>query len=330
MPGLAVVVRLAAGARVSAYLGSSDPASGAAVGEGTVFQACSISKPVTAACAMALVDRGVLDLDEPVWSRLRSWAMPRERCAGFDPGGVTLRRVLSHSAGLTVHKHGWASADGAPGALSMLRDERDPEMQLRMAWAPGALVYSGGGYLLLQLLIEDATRRPFADVARELVLRPLGMASSDYAPGAEVLARLAVRHDAQNRPMPRGRLAVAASSGLYTTAADLARFWSSVLPGDGDGGVLGRAISPGSAAEMLKAQSRDAEGRSWGLGFHLWAGRSDTEYSHEGFGAGWWGCAEGLVRRGVVFVVLTNGDRGVECVRPLAVRLREMLCELTL
>jgi CubicO group peptidase (beta-lactamase class C family) len=136
-------------------------------GAGTLFQAGSISKPVTALTALALVRQGALDLSEVV---------PL-------PGGRgTLKQLLSHSAGVNVE-----SFPGYPAGLPMpspaeSRDGRPPAVTspVRVDGAHGRFRYSGGGYLLVQGLIEDATGGPFAELARELVLEPLAMHDSTF------------------------------------------------------------------------------------------------------------------------------------------------------
>jgi CubicO group peptidase (beta-lactamase class C family) len=135
------------------------------------FQAGSVSKPVAAFAVLRLVDEGLLELDEHVNERLLSWQLP-------DGDGVTLR-------GLAV---------------------TDP---VRVVARPGdGFLYSGGGYVLLQLLLEDVSGRPFADLARELVFEPLGMTNSTF----------------EQRTGAWHRYPEQAAAGLRTTAADLVRF----------------------------------------------------------------------------------------------------------
>src|SRR5206468_4132173 len=132
--------------------------------------------------------------------------------------GITLRRLLSHSAGLNVHGYGWAEPGETPGARELLAQEDEEARTLRVVQAPGAaLRYSGGGYSLVQLLIEDATGMPFPAVARERVLGPLGMSESSFELRPALAARLATRHDERSRPLKPGRVAATAASGLYST-----------------------------------------------------------------------------------------------------------------
>ena len=324
VPGLVVNVRFGEGRTITRCFGRAGPSM--LLRSDTVFPALSISKPVTAFCAMALVEQGALHLDEPIWRRLRSFRLNPSRTGGFDPDGVTLRRLLSHSAGLDPLEIGWSSTPRIPSALELLEEGGAAGGTLRLVAPPGAaLLYAGGGFVLVQQLIEDATGLPFPLVARERVLRPLEMHGSDYELPAELAERLATSHDADNAPLPARRLAATAASGLFSTAEDLATFWSALAPGPA-GEPPGRGvISPSACREMLTPQATGPEGTRCGLGFYLRNKRADVRYTHLGYYAGWNHHVEGLLRRRVVVVALSNGDRGKSCVRPLVHELRKTL-----
>ena len=329
VPGLAVVVRFAEGRTITRCFGVAGGATPMRVD--AVVPALSLSKPVTAMCAMALVDRKELSLDEPVWRRMRSFSFPAHRTGGFDPDGITLRRLLSHGAGLSVPLHGLSEDGRRLTPKELIEREPDEAHTLRLVDAPGTtLRYSGGGYSLVEQLIEDATGVPFARVARERVLRPLGMNDSDYELTPDLAARLATPHDGENLPMAQRRQASTAASGLYSTAHDLAVFWSSLVPGSA-GEPAGRGvISPESCREMLTPQVVGADGTVCGLGFYLRPKRSDLGYAHLGFFGGWNHHAAGFLRRRVALVAFSNGDRGRACVSPLVRELSATLYEWTL
>lgn len=344
VPGMSIAVDCGGGRLVRRCFGVHDLQTREPITDDTVFQVCSISKVVAAGCALAMADRGLLTLDGPIWSKLTSWVMPLDRRGGFDIDQVTLRCLLSHSAGVNIHSPGWApppspNHEGKRSALAQLVDGLDgpngcdPDRQLRLIHPAGTMVYSGGGYLLLEQLIQDASGMSFDEAARAFVLEPLGMRASGFAPTPELLKHLATRHDDQNRALPRARLSVDAASGLYTTATDLVRFMSSVwLTGSGP-----RVLSDESRRAMLRVQSRGpceppiaGRERLCGLGFQLWPQTLDMQYAHAGFQQGWWGWSLGLAKRQVAFVILTNGDRGSICGRDLVNQIRDLLNELVL
>lgn len=342
VPGLNLIVRLKSGERIVRHWGVMDAETRAPINDGAAFQVLSLSKPVVAFLVAGLAEQGVLDLDAPVSSYLRSWTMPPDRRGGFHFERVTLRRLLSHTAGLNIHGFGWVRAQGpaphavcmresgeigrpAPGAL--LDGLYGQEQCLSLVHQPGTVVeYSGGGFAMAELIIEDVTNRAFTQLVTERVLAPLGMASSSFEPEALAVGRLCSRHDADGHRLPPALIASAGASGLYTTASDLCTFMECMLPGVSSHAPPGRGvISPASARMLTTVQTRGLPGHAIGLGFYLWLKRSDVVYSHRGHSDGWWCLAEGLVNRRCVIVALSNGSAGEWCVKPLVARIRQLL-----
>lgn len=195
----------------------------------TLFQAASISKPVSAVAALRMVDRGELTLDEDVNQRLRSWKVPENQFTKVQR--VTLRRLLSHSAGLTMHGVPEYSADVQLPTLVQILDGTGaiPNEPVRVTAEPGSRYrYSGGGYIILQVLMSDVSGRPFKELVQEYVLTPAGMRSSTFAQPLpkELSSRAAVGHLINGKPLG-GRwhtLPELATGGLWTTPTDLALF----------------------------------------------------------------------------------------------------------
>ncbi len=328
VPGLSAFVQFAAGPSAQLHLGLADPAANLPVTQQTCFQVLSMSKPLTAMCVLHLARAGTLDLDQPINRVLSSWALTSADPANpaLDPARVTVRSILCHAAGLNVPRHPWTDARDLRRGLDTL-NHPDPSFLIQVARPPGhELCYSGGGYVILQALIEEITGEHFASVALRTVIEPLGMSGEiDLSP--RVLPRLAARHDHHNQPLPTARTIAPGSSGLTCTARDLAILWSAVLPGP-RGEPPGRGIiSPEQARQMTLPQITAPDGKMCGLAFFLGRKRTDTEFFHSGYSYGWWGHAEGQLRRRVVFTILTNGDRGRDCVRPLSMLVRQCLLD---
>lgn len=324
IPGAVFLIRLAGGHQVLRRVAAPGAAP---VNEHTIFQVMSISKPVVTFAALRLGHLGVLDLDAPVESLLRSWSLPAERTRGLDFGAVTIRRILCHAAGLSVHGYGWVEAGAPRPTPAQLLDGIDgPEYQVRLIHPPGTRAqYSGGGYTLLQQAIEDVTGRPFAAVIQDTVLGPLGMARSTFDDGSPLLASLATRHDAQGLPLPPARIASPAATGLYSCAADLSRFLAALLPGP-RGEPPGRGlIHHADALAMTSTQAADAVGRRWALGFYLLRHPGETIFHHGGLKTGWWSQIDGFAQAGHTMVTLTNGDAADEHVKPILADIRELL-----
>jgi CubicO group peptidase (beta-lactamase class C family) len=153
----------------------------AAVTPETLFQAASISKPVAAVAALRLVQQGKLNLEEDVNRRLNSWKVPGNEFTSEKK--VTLRGLLSHSAGLTVHGFaGYASDTPAPTLLQVLDGvKRANSKPIRVDIPPGTKNrYAGGGYVVLQQLLQDVTGKQFPLFMRATVLNRIGMTRSTY------------------------------------------------------------------------------------------------------------------------------------------------------
>lgn len=156
----------------------------------TLFQAGSLSKSVASALALELVRRRELDLDADVGARLVSWRLP----AGTGPD--TLRDLLGHTAGANVTFYpGYVQGEAVP-TLAQSLDGVEPARTDGVnvdAAAAGRFRYSGGGFTIVQQLIEDVTGMSFAEAARQMVLEPLGMTRSTFSqpPPEPLLASVA-------------------------------------------------------------------------------------------------------------------------------------------
>jgi CubicO group peptidase (beta-lactamase class C family) len=186
VPGVSVAVMDGGEIAWAQGWGVADLETGAPVTPETLFQAASISKPVAALAAMALVEEGTLDLDGPVNGHLTNWRLPEN---GFTAdSAVTLRGILTHTAGLTVwgfpgYRKDQPFADGRPVATNVeVLEGAGNTDSVRVYKVPGtSWQYSGGGYTVMEQMLEDVTGRPFEEVARERVLEPAGMTRSTYA-----------------------------------------------------------------------------------------------------------------------------------------------------
>ncbi|WP_337187757.1 serine hydrolase domain-containing protein [Phenylobacterium sp.] len=248
---------------------------GAPVDRDTLFQVASLSKWVTALGVMTLAEGGRIDLDAPVDTYLKRWRLPP---GDFDNRGVTVRRLLSHTAGLT---DGLGYAGFEPGqplqplpeSLARAADASPGrDGYVRVGQTPGeAWRYSGGGYTLLQLLIEDVTGETFEAYMQRAVLQPLGMARSTFVTPAEGVENLAGFYGEGGKPATHYRFTAAAAAALYTSAADMARLIQAHLPGP-DGAAPGRGVlSPSTLAEMRRPHARQMGADFWGLGLILYA-----------------------------------------------------------
>ena len=273
----------------------------------TRFQAASISKPVAAMAALRLVRDGKLSLDEDVNAKLASWKVPDNELTASER--VTLRRILSHTAGLTVHGFpGYASTAPVPSLVQVLDGTKPANTApVRVDILPGSQWrYSGGGYTVLQQLLVDVAHRPFPEIMRDLVLQPLGMADSTYEQPVPASVRpvAASAHDPNGKPIAghSHTYPEMAAAGLWTTPTDLAKFAIGVRQAlAGKSKVLSDAV----AKEMLTA----GQG-GYGLGLSISGTGAARRFGHGGSNAGFKCQLVAYVESGQGAVVMTNGDGG--------------------
>ncbi|MBU6316438.1 MAG: beta-lactamase family protein [Acidobacteria bacterium] len=286
---------------------------GAPVGGDTLFQAASISKAVAAVGVLALVEHGTLDLDADVNGALRRWQLPASACTAERP--VTLRHLLSHTAGTTVPGFpGYPLGSLVPdvvGVLSGVDGANTPAVESFAV--PGSVgQYSGGGSTVVQLLVEDATGRSFAESMHDLVLRPLGMTDSAYLQPLppERRVRAALAHDTAGRPVGGGFHVYPElqAAGLWSTATDLARWVAGVQRILG--GERGGAISPETARLMVTPVGVGP----FGLGPELAGEGALRRFGHGAANQGYKGQVDGMVDGSSGAVVLTNGEGGTTLV----------------
>ncbi|MEM9261525.1 MAG: serine hydrolase domain-containing protein, partial [Bacteroidota bacterium] len=179
IPGVSVAVFKDGAIEWAKGYGMADSTEQRPVTTETLFQAGSISKPVAATRALQLVEEGTLNLDANVNDYLASWQLPDNEFTTKEE--VTTRKILTHTAGLTVHGFpGYRKGDIIPSIPDIL-DGKGNTDAVRVFKEPGGpFKYSGGGYTIMQLMIADLDKQPFAKIMAEQVLRPLGMASSTY------------------------------------------------------------------------------------------------------------------------------------------------------
>ena len=312
VPGVSVAVIEGGRIEWARGYGVRDAGGTAPVDTATLFQAASISKPVTTVAALRLVERRRLALDEDVNLRLASWRVPPSPFTADQK--VTLRRILTHSAGVSVSGFaGYTPGEQVP-TLRQVLDGAPPANSdgIRVIAVPGAQQqYSGGGFIVAQLLVAEAAGRGFEAALEELVFSPAGMRHSTFAqplPLAAV-AHPASGHDSRGAPIP-GRWRIhpeLAAAGLWSTPSDLARLAISIqraAPGQ-KGGIL----SPAMAAEMLTPQMGPS-----GLGFVVLGDGEARIFRHGGSNVGFRARMIAFVQGGRGAVVMTNGDGGAELV----------------
>jgi len=279
-----------------------------AVSTGTLFQAASISKPVVAMAALALVQSGRLSLDEDVNLRLKSWHVPENEFT--KQRRVTLRQLLNHGAGFNVEDVGsYATGEALPTLVQALDGVKPAHsVPIRVETVPGtAFRYSGGGYSVIQQLLMDVTAKPFPELMQELVLSKLGMTSSTFHQPlrADLEPAAATGHKVNGEPYT-GRwytFPQAAAAGLWTTPSDLARFAVDIQRSYK--GQSNTVLSVDTMKQMLTPQLA-----GYGLGLWLSGTEKSATFSHPGQNEGFTCWLFAYLETGQGAVIMTNGDGG--------------------
>jgi CubicO group peptidase (beta-lactamase class C family) len=280
--------------------GVADIASGRAPSDATVYNVASISKVITAWGVMRLVEGGRVDLDAPISRYVTRWALPPSE----SNNQITVRRLLSHTSGLSMSAVPWyGPAKTVPALPEMLSDPHDP---LRLIDAPGAAYhYSGGGYALLQLLIEEVAGESYESFIERAVLRPLGMTHSTFRTPEGSNDDAAKPYDDAVRALPHFRFAANAAAGLYTTAEDLARFAAASAAPSFGAGVL-RPSTVMMMETRVRPEKDDMFGNGLGYAVVPLPVGGGTLLGHSGSNEGWMADWSLIPESGDALVVLLN------------------------
>jgi CubicO group peptidase (beta-lactamase class C family) len=272
----------------------------------TLFQIGSTSKIIAAWAVMSLVDEGKIDLDAPVSRYLEQWKLPPSK---YSLDGVTVRRLLSHTAGVNV-----------PSALGVSRPKYYPTLEelvdgkihgfenqkIEIERKPGTkFEYSAGGYEILQFIVEDVTGEKFAEFAEHRVLVPLGMTASRYHWSDTLEAAAATPWDHEGKKeYPLLFYPAAAPAGLYSTIGDMTQFMLAHCGGEGR--VVGGGVVSASSLRLMMGP--DSTAKKYGLGYEMVPVGDSMYPAHSGSNPGWKTNVMWIPERGFSFIVMSNSD----------------------
>jgi len=309
VPGMSLAIIKGRQIDIAKAYGRADVTAGSPVTTETTFQAASISKPVTALAVMRLVEAGKLSLDEDINRYLKSWKVPESEFTRSRP--VTLRALLSHTSGTGdgFGFPGYHPSAERPTLVQILNGEK-PSNVGRVFWERPpftAFKYSGGGTVIVQLLLTDTLGKPFHELMRELVLEPIGMSNSTFEqplpPPRD--ANAARAHDGRGRAMDTKWHVYPeqAPAGLWTTPTDLAKLAIEVQKAlGGDSKILSRA----AAQEMVTPIGSGP----YAVGFGIERRSEGWYFGHGGSNWGFQCNLQAHRLKGYGFVIMTNSDGG--------------------
>jgi CubicO group peptidase (beta-lactamase class C family) len=255
-----------------------------------VFNHGSNGKVMTAWALMRLVEAGKVELDAPANRYLKRWQI---RSTTFDPNGVTPRRLLNHTAGLTVHGFSdYEQGAKLPSLVEVLEGKNQDDGAVYIKWEPGSTnVYSGGGYVIAQMIIEDVSE-PFADFMEREVATPLGLSSLGWVWTPQLERRAPTPYDYDGNPVGYRQLASQAIGSEICTVPDFARFVAATVSGPG-GEPPGRGVlKPETISTLLETF------------------KVEKVLGHSGANPGWYAHFRLNVERREGFVIANNSSRG--------------------
>jgi CubicO group peptidase (beta-lactamase class C family) len=292
------------------------------IDENTVFQAASISKPVFASALMKYRQDNGLNIDVDVNTLLKSWQLPDHQWASENK--VTLRKLLSHSAGTTVHGFaGYTDGSDVPSITSLLNGVKPANSApVVVDIEPGTQFrYSGGGTTLAQLVLQDQTKSTLTKLAKKTIFEPLMMQHSSFSQPliGDLKSNAAVAHDADGKPVVGGAhtYATLSAAGLWTTPSDLLRLVSQINLAES--GKNDSFFSKSTIDEMLTPQIAPM-----GIGFFLEGDEEVTSISHGGSNEGFMAHLFAHTKTGDGIVVMTNGENGTALIDEIMIRASEI------
>ena len=289
------------------YFGYSDLKNKIPVDGQTGFNIGSISKVFTAWGIMKLVEQGKIGLDSPASQYLTRWQFPQ---SNYNSDHITIRSLLSHTAGLSVHGYyGWPKAEKLPTLVESLSGKPRKYTKVELIATPQTkFQYSGGGYSVLQLIIEEVTGDSFMHYMDTAVVLPIGMHNSSFNIDESIRSQSSLEYNKRGRQIPFELFTEQAAAGFHATPDDLIKFIQynfSTLNGPQDEPTV---ISSTTLKEMLTVVPASEKTVPYGLGYRQV--KTSNSWWHGGANAGWWALIGINPKHHFGLIVLTNSISG--------------------
>jgi CubicO group peptidase (beta-lactamase class C family) len=276
----------------------------------TLFNVGSISKTATAWGIMKLDEKRLIELSNPVESYLTKWQLPS---SNFNHNKITPRALLNHTAGLSM----WGvpefqPSEKVPSIVEMLESKTDGEYDVKISHAPNSKwQYSGGGYAILQLLIEEVSKQNFSIFMKEQVFNPLQMNNSSFSWDENTILLSATPHDAAGLPFDGLRFSATSAAGLQASLPDMLKLAL------GSMGISENDKLPLSKSSIKQMQTPSKLAEHYGLGYELFEIGSTKMSGHSGQNEGWMSQMITSSENKAGLVILTNGTNGIRIIQEL-------------
>tara|TARA_R110002033_G_scaffold171074_2_gene215746 strand:- start:994 stop:2430 length:1437 start_codon:yes stop_codon:yes gene_type:complete len=306
VPGVSIAVVENGKIKWAKGYGYANTETGTKVDVNTLFQAGSISKPLAALSALKLFENDSLDLNKDVNYYLKKWQIPENKFTEIEK--VTIEKLLTHTAGMTVHGFpGYQQTDKFPEIIDVLNGNGNTG-KIVVDTIPGSIWrYSGGGYTVMEKVVEDVSELPLDEYMYKNILLPIGMKNSTYQQPItkEWQNNISAAYDG-NGKLIKGlwnNYPEQAAAGLWTTASDLALYCveiQDIFQGKRDG-----VLTKNTVDIMLTKHKND-----WGLGPSLQGQKDSLIFGHGGKNAGFTNDMKAYAYEGNAVIVMTNADNG--------------------
>jgi CubicO group peptidase (beta-lactamase class C family) len=295
----------------------------------SIFQVASLSKSICALGTMKLVEDGIITLDEPVEKYLTRWQLPSSK---YQTKDVTFGRLLNHTAGISVQGFlGYSPKNGLPTIEQSLLGNTSTIYRMtpvRIKNEPGKKWdYSGGGYTILQLAMEEITGKRFSEYMYENVFQKMNMNNSFYTFNGSLESKLAKPYNNFLFQIPSYLYTEEAAAGLYTTVDDLAKVIIEMMKcyhSERNDLIINRS----TLLLMLNSPvsiNNESKWDSMGLGYFISnIGNGIRTYGHSGSNRGWRAHYEFSLDTKDGIIILTNGNRGSKnLIMPIVIEWRK-------
>lgn len=307
VPGVAIAIIEDGEAAFIGGFGFSDKEEKDPIDGDTVFQAASISKSLAAWGILKLVEENKIKLEDPVEMHLNRWHIPESEYKDK----VTIKNILNHTSGLSVRGYaGYTPTKKLPTLEDSLSGEVKGYEEVHILFEPGTQYkYSGGGYTVLQLLVEEVKEIPFSKYMSSNILRPLDMNNSSFQLNRAIEDKMATPYGVVGQRLPVYLYTEEAAAGLYTTAEDLVKFILSSM--ELEIGAISNKKKIISSETLQLMQQKSNTNSSFGLGYMIEnLSNGEKLVGHRGTNRGWRNnyFFNPMSRDGMI--ILTNSELG--------------------
>ncbi|MGE8525075.1 serine hydrolase domain-containing protein [Chryseobacterium rhizosphaerae] len=281
--------------------------------ENTAFSTASITKPITALLCHILEEKGLINLNDPIDKYLKRWHLPKSKFT--ENNSPTWKQFFNHTSG--TNQGGFADyyeGDVIPTIQqSLLGQIPRYNKEIEFLFTPGTdFEYSGGGYVIIQMALEDTFNRPIGDLAKEYIFSPLGLKNTTMTQPNEkgFLMNAARVHDKDGKVIKTGLPITPqiGASGVWSTPADLAKL--SIEIQNALRNKNNKLISYQVAEKVTKVTALKNAVGGWGYGWQKSVAYNNYDwFMCSGSNTGVGGSIFATMTDGNGFVFLANGEK---------------------